>query len=129
MFACIFFVPLFTVILPMTHKIFRNSLIYFFSLIFALVIAIIFLFKLNITLQTDKVFYFVCSLSPITFLLLYKLFDYIIKLKFNRHIYFFVNFISYKDGESENRTWLDHLFQMILFIIPGFWFYIGYLIF
>lgn len=128
-FACLFLTPTFTIILPMLHKIFRNTSVYIFSIIFSLAVFLIFAFKIKNVEESDKEIYFVCCFTPITFLILYKFFDYIITRKFNRNIYFFANFIGYKDGESENSNWLDKSFQMILFIIPAFWYYIGTLIF
>ncbi len=127
--GCLFLTPTFTIILPMIHKMFRDSFTYFISIICSLGLFVLFAFKTVAAPESDKVMYFVCCVTPITFLLLYKIFDFIVKWKFNRHIYFFANFIGYKDGESENATWLDQSFQMILFIIPGLWWWIGDLIF
>lgn len=127
--VCLFFTPTFTLFAPMTHKIFRNTSVYFYFMLFSFSLVVIFIFKLNTLANSDKTLYLASCLSPITFLLLYKLFNKIINLKYGRPIYFYVNYISYKDGESENATGIERVLQMILLIIPGFLYYIGSLLF
>ena len=99
-FGCLLLPFIFTIFLPMTHKIFRDSFKYFISIICSLGLLVLFAFKTYSAPEEDKVMYFVSGVTPITFLILYKIFDLIIIWKFNRHIYFSVNFIGFKDGES-----------------------------
>lgn len=127
--ACLLFTSIFTLFLPMTHKIFRKTSVYMYFMLFSFSMVIIFIFKGNTIDNSDKTLYLASCLSPITFLLLYKLFNSIINWKYIRPIYFYANYIIYKDGESENATMLDRTLQMILLIIPGFLYYIGSLIF
>jgi hypothetical protein len=73
------------------------------------------------------------SLSLVTFLILYKIFDRIIMRKYDRHMHLVYfggpfNRFDYDVNEREN-TRQENLFQFILFIIPIFWTTLGYIVF
>ena len=95
------------------YKYLRNSNVYF-ALLFLSFLPIIYL----AIRFTDFTFIpqFTAILNPLSNLLLYKLFDNIILKKYKRHIYFYRKYST--DIESIESTWLEFLFQMILFSSP-----------
>ena len=130
LFLSIFFVFIPTIIYPPVHKMLRDNVAYISLIIFAIILAIIsgLLFNSSLT-ETEKINSLI-SLSPITFLILYRQFDKISIEKHNRHIYFTMRYGNYwSDQESAEATWSEWYLQMSLFFIPLFWAGIGILMF
>ena len=76
--------------------------------------------------ETEKINSLV-SLSPITFLIIYKKFDKISLENYNRHIFFPTKYPPSR--ELVEATWSERLVQMFLFFIPFLWIGVGLLIF
>lgn len=117
-------------IYPPSHKLLRDKAIFMFMVILAMLIAITtgFLFDSTLT-ETQKINCLV-SLSPITFLILYKELDNISLSKYGRNIYFTMKFGNYiSDEETAVATWFEYFLQMVLLLLPMFWIGIGMLMF
>ena len=109
-----------TVLYPPLHKILRiqntyKSILYFTILL--PIISILLLFFDSSDIQNHNTFF---SLSPLFFLLLYKYYDRLILRKYERHIYFFVQFNHsiYSDDESDDSTSLELWLKLSLTIFP-----------
>lgn len=98
------------------HKVLRNYRNYRVIFIIAMLLPLVSLIDYFISKSFD-VFIFL-SLAPICFLVLYKVFDKIILLRYNRNIYFYTRYSQEK--ESIESTWEEFFYQAILFFIPIF---------
>lgn len=128
LFISLFFTFIPTVIYPPSHKILRDKAIFMFMVIVAILIAITTGFLFNSTLTETQKINCLVSLSPITFLILYKEFDNISLSKYGRNIYFTMKYGSYiSDRETSIATCFEYFLQMILCSIPFFWIGIGIL--
>lgn len=113
------FIPVF--VYPPIHKIWRKKRSYNLSLIIALVLPILSILTFQnsfTTIEEQNLFFSIC---PILFLLFYKYYDRIILKKYNRHIYFYVDWsLNYfiDDEESEESTSLEFWLKLSLFIFP-----------
>ena len=67
------------------------------------------------------------SLSPLTFLILYKFFDQMILNRLDRHIFFYMKYGV--DWESDDQTKLEWILQTALIFVPLYWGALGLLIF
>lgn len=105
------------------HKVLRNSQIYKVIFTIALLLPLITLLEFLVSKTNLDIFHFL-SLGPICFLILYKKFDMRILSKYNRNIYFYTEYS--KSKESNESTWEEFLYQIILFFIPLFLGYLGY---
>jgi hypothetical protein len=81
----------------------------------------------NENLSYNEKIQILMSLSPLTFLILYKLFDQIVLNRLGRHIYFYVKLGV--DWESDDQTKLEWILQTILVFIPLYLAGLGLLIF
>ncbi|MFC4816726.1 MULTISPECIES: hypothetical protein [unclassified Flavobacterium] len=103
------------------HKVLRNDRNYKVVFTIATLLPLLSLIDYLIG-DTIAIFNFL-SLGPICFLVLYKVFDKIILLKHNRHIYFYTKHSQAK--ESIESTWEEFFYQTFLFFIPFFLIGIG----
>jgi hypothetical protein len=128
LFFCIFFVSIPTLIYPPSHKIFRNKKSYAFAYGLSIIPIVVSAFMLlNFSLSVTEKVNSLIALSPITFLILYKIFDKLSIEEYGRHIYFSTKYS--KDKESLESTWSEWFFQMLLLLNPFLWLGIGILIF
>ena len=122
-----FFVWIPSFIYPKSHKFLQNTMFYNYCTVVAILILIRSLISYESTLSQNEKIQIIMSLSPITFLIMYKKFDRIIYKKLNHNIYFNTKFSH--DKESLEQTALESTFQIILVFIPLIWATIGLLIF
>ena len=108
-----------TLFYPPSHKILRNKIVYIVCIgLSLLVLGIALSYSAenpNNKTRTDALLAF----SPLTFIILYKLFDSYIRKKLNRPIYFSKRYI--KDLETTEQTNLELTLQTILGLIPIMW--------
>ena len=114
---CSIFIP--TWIYPPLHKILRNKTVYVICFATALLILG---FALSYSAEhpnnhnkSDALLGF----GPLSFLILYKLFDSYIRNKLGRPIYFSQRFTN--DIETKEQTTLEFFLQTILGLVPLLW--------
>ena len=83
------------------------------------------LIAFNFPLSENEKINCLASLSPITFLIIYKRFDKICLEDYNRHIHFPTKYPPSR--ELVEATWSERLVQMFLFFIPFLWIGVGLL--
>lgn len=128
LFYSLFFIYIPTTICPPLHRLLRRKYLYYFALIlsvFPIIVSIIPLLDHPLT-ETEKGNSLI-SLSPITFLLLYKKFDERSIKKYNRHIYFITKYGQ--DKETEQSKLSEWLLQFSLAFLPFLWGMVGSFIF
>lgn len=124
LFYSLFFVWVPTLIYPPLHKQLQEKYIYNFALglaILPIVLSVILWFYHTLTPieQSNSLM----SLSPLTFLLLYKKMNQRSMKKFNRPIYFITKYGQ--DRETEQSTWSEWLPQSLFAFIPFAWGLLG----
>ena len=107
------------------HKVLRNNRNYKILIVFSALLPFTLLLD-DITSKKDIANSLV-ALSPICYLIVYKIFDKQIMSKYNRHIYFYKKYST--DQESVESTWQEFLYQFFLFLIPFFLIGIGKMIY
>ena len=109
-----------TMLYPPVHKVLRNPKIYKSILYFTILLPILSILLLLLDSSDIENHNSFISLSPLFFLLLYKYYDKIILNKYERNLYFFVQFNHsiYSDDESDDSTSLELWFKLSLLIIP-----------
>lgn len=115
------FILILTEFFPIGHKFLRLKYNYNSIFITSLIISIlcIYLYYFTDNGKTEKVNMW-SPVSVVIFLLLYKLFDYIILKIYNRNLFFYIehNRNTFDDEESDKSSFLDIAFQLLLLIIP-----------
>ncbi|AKQ45871.1 hypothetical protein TH63_09810 [Rufibacter radiotolerans] len=116
LFLALFFVWIPTFVVPPTHKYLRNNTVYICCIIVAISIFGWSLENYSPNLPQIEKSHMPLYISPLVFLILYKLFDNIIQKRLERHMYFRMKYMSNK--ESEEQTWFEWLLQMVLGFVP-----------
>lgn len=128
LFYSFFFIWIPTFIYPPLHRVLRKKEVYTIAIILAIVpivLSVILLFQGGLT-PLEKA-HTLISLSPLTFLLLYKKINERSMKKYNRPLYLVSKYGQ--DRETKESTWIEGLFQFLLVFIPFFWGVIGSWIF
>lgn len=117
LFYSLFFIWIPTAIYPPTHRILRKKNNYSIALILAVVpilLSALLFFQGSLTpLEKSNS---LMSLSPLTFLLLYKEINQRSMRKYNRPIYFITKFGQ--DKETRQSNWSEFIPQLFLAFIP-----------
>ena len=117
LFISIFFSLIPTCLYPKSHRLLRNNFIFISAFIFAVLITFVgWFFNCDFAKPGFKLSYFMLTLNPLIFLMLYKLFNLFILHKLNRNIYFRDRIVT--DVETTNATWLEFGLQNILAFLP-----------
>ncbi|NDK56665.1 hypothetical protein [Pontibacter fetidus] len=116
LFLTLFFVWIPTFIAPPTHKYLRNNIVYACCTIVAILIFGWSIANYNQTTSPIEKSHIPLYVSPIVFLILYKVFDNIVQRRLGRHIYFWMKFMRNK--ESVEQTFFEWLLQMVLVFVP-----------
>lgn len=128
LFFSFFFIWIPTAVYPPSHKLSQKKNIFHFALGLS-VLTIILTAKMLLydTLTPIEKANSLMSLSPLTFLLLYKKINQRSIKKYNRPIYFTTKYGQ--DRETEESTWSESILQFLLVFIPFLWSLLGSWIF
>jgi hypothetical protein len=106
-----------TYLYPKSHTFLHVNKYYFIALLISFSIAFFaFVNKDDFAADGYEMVFVFYSLSPLTLILLHKLFDKIIMSKLNRHLYFKTK--GGDDIETMNAKWYEFAIQMFLMAIP-----------
>ncbi len=112
------------------HKYLRDNRVYFTLLIVAIVMLVVSSYQVEENWENYQKTNALGPILLISYLLLYKLADFIALKKYNRHMYFSCRISNYiGTQESEEATWLEFLMQFSLLMISMLvWWKLGALI-
>lgn len=105
-----------TFIVPPIHKYLRNRIVFICYIVIGVLISGIYTANYVHNLSTLEKSHAPFYISPLVFVILYKVFDMIVQRKLNRHMYFNTRYATNK--ESLEQTTLEWLLQLILIFVP-----------
>jgi hypothetical protein len=132
LFIAILFTFFPTIVIPYSHRLFRNKYTFLFMLFLAIIFSVATYFVFDVRLTRGDKINSLLGLAPLTFCILYKVFDKIILTTKGRHIYFYtkLNSFLFVDPESNDATYTEFIIQMFLCFFPIIiWIIVGNLIF
>ena len=121
--SLIFFVSFFGVwfanlIYSPLHKYLRENRVYTIILILAIMLLIISVNQVEVDWENYKKVNALGPIQLISYLILYKVVDFIALKKYNRHVYFSCRISNYRgDEEAKKTTWLEFFMQHAILII------------
>ena len=116
LFLALFFVWIPTFIVPPTHKYLRNKIVYICCIVVAILIFSLSVANYSQNISPIEKSHIPLYISPLVFLILYKIFDMIVQRRLNRHMYFWMKYMRNK--ESLEQTRFEWLLQMVLVFVP-----------
>ena len=100
------------------HKYLRDKKVYLTLLILSIIMLIISVNQIEVDWENSQKVNAFGPIQLISYLILYKLVDFIALKKYNRHMYFSCRLSNYlEDEEAKEATWLEFLMQFLILII------------